>query len=519
MGGLRNGRVGLLGRSNLIKLVPLGLGLMAGIIIWVATPWGIGIEYDSVFYWSAAENLLGGRGLGRLNGAGQLIPLTHFPPLYPLAMAAVARVTGATVAGAARLLSAGLFGFNLFLLWRLVLSLGAGRWAALGSALVWLVAPSILERHLWAMSEPLYFTWLLCSLSWLNHSVNESGERWLVAAAATTGLASLTRYAGISLLATGVVAYLLFETRPVLARARRAALFAALAGVLPIAWQARNLLATGTPTNRVLLFHPPGLNHLREAGTTLAAWLPYPKISAEIRLGVLVLVGLGALVLWVRRGRHAGQERGNAARRMTCLAGLHGAVYLGFLGVSLTFFDASTRLRDRILSPLFLVGMLMIVGLLAVRSTRVGWGIRIAALTGFALLVVPYAVATVGRLQESRAGLGFVSAAWRNSETLAQIRRLDADLRLYSDEAFPIYFLTGKPASWVPERIDPVKGTERSEYRDELEVMHASVDAGEAALVLFHPHSLRPELPSLDELTAGLEPALVAADGLIYLAR
>ena len=45
-----------------------------------------------------------------------------------------------------------------------------------------------------------------------------------------------------------------------------------------------------------------------------------------------------------------------------------------------------------------------------------------------------------------------------------------------------------------------MKGAERSEYRHELEAMHASVDAGEAALVLFHPHSLRPELPPLDEL-------------------
>jgi len=92
VGGLRNGRAALLARANLIKLVPLGLGLLAGMIIWVATPWGLGIEYDSVFYWSAAENLLGGRGLGRLNGAGQFIPLTQFPPLYPLFMAAVAVV-------------------------------------------------------------------------------------------------------------------------------------------------------------------------------------------------------------------------------------------------------------------------------------------------------------------------------------------------------------------------------------------------------------------------------------------
>jgi 4-amino-4-deoxy-L-arabinose transferase-like glycosyltransferase len=504
--------------SKLDRLVPLGLALVAAAIIWIATPRGVGIEYDSVFYWSAAENLLQGRGLGRIDGAGEFIPLTHFPPLYPLSLAAVAGTSGASVVTAARLISAALFGLNLLLLGRLIVGLGAGRWIASGCALICLTAPVVLERHLWALSEPLYFAWLLGSLGFLSRSIDEPANRWLLAAAATSGLATLTRYTGLSLLVTGVIALLFFEARPWIARLRRAALYGVVGGLLPVAWQVRNLLVAGTTTNRVLLFHPPNVDQLREAGSTLAAWIPYPMLSAELRLGTLALLGLAALLILVGWGRQGGGARGNPAGRLACLAGLHGVVYLGFLGVSLTFFDASTRLRDRVLSPLFLVGMLVAAGLLALRRSAGGWsGFRIAALVVVVLLVVPYSMRVEGRLRESREGLGFVGPAWRNSETVALTRQLGSDLQLYSNEAFPIYYLTGRPASWIPERIDPVKGAERSGYEQELVAMHARIDAGEAALVLFHPQSLPPGLPSLDELIAGRAPALMTADGWIFL--
>ena len=100
---------------------------------------------------------------------------------------------------------------------------------------------------------------------------------------------------------------------------------------------------------------------------------------------------------------------------------------------------------------------------------------------------------------------------------MALTRQLGVGLQLFSNEAFPIYYLTGRPATWVPERIDPVKGAVRGGYEQELQAMHASIDAGEAALVLIHPQSLRPELPPLEELTAGREPVFSAADGWIFL--
>jgi 4-amino-4-deoxy-L-arabinose transferase-like glycosyltransferase len=495
------------------------LGLLAAASIWVATPWGVGVEYDSVFYWSAAENLLAGRGLGRLDGGGDLIPLTHFPPLYPLTLAALSGASGTSVAEAARLISAALFGLNVFLLGRAVLALVHSKWLALGAALTGLLAPTLLERHLWALSEPLYFTWLLGSLFCLVRSIDEPGRRWLLAAAVTAGLAALTRYAGLPVLATGLIVSLAAGARPRRGRLDRALIYTLTAAALPAAWQIRNLVLAGTTTNRVLLFHPLQGAQLREAGSTLARWLPFGFVPAELRLAALALLGLAALVLVAGAARRGGAPEVGSAWWLAIVAGLHGVVYAAFLIVSLTLFDASTRLRDRILSPVFLSGILLAVGLLAMSRVTRSKAMSLAGALALSLLLIPYAAGSWLRLDESRRnGLGFVSASWRTSKTIALVRELPADLELYSNEAFPIYYLTGRPAFWVPERTDPVKGIERADYHQQLEAMRSDLEGGGAALVLFHPQVLPPELPSLDELTGGLAILDAAADGTIYYA-
>jgi hypothetical protein len=176
--------------------------------------------------------------------------------------------------------------------------------------------------------------------------------------------------------------------------------------------------------------------------------VPYDTPPAELRLAVLLLLGLGVVGILLRWGRLQQDRQTSNPWLLACLAGLHGAIYLGLLGVSLTFFDASTRLRDRVLSPLFLVGILVICGVLALSPPALSWRRRIIAAAAFALLVLPYGASAWGRLAVSRQqGLGFVSTAWRSSATVALARELDRNLRLYSNEAFLIYFLTGRATS------------------------------------------------------------------------
>ncbi len=52
--------------------------------LWATETYGVGIRTDSVAYLWSSENLAKGIGLGRLDGAGNFRPYTHWPPLYPI---------------------------------------------------------------------------------------------------------------------------------------------------------------------------------------------------------------------------------------------------------------------------------------------------------------------------------------------------------------------------------------------------------------------------------------------------
>ena len=62
---------------------------------------GAGASGDSVHFLMGAENILEGNGYSRTAGDGTTRPITHFPPLYSILIAAIG-VFGAEAGSAAR---------------------------------------------------------------------------------------------------------------------------------------------------------------------------------------------------------------------------------------------------------------------------------------------------------------------------------------------------------------------------------------------------------------------------------
>ena len=93
-----------------VGIILVIFGLLGIAVIWMSSPWGIGVGYDSIFYLSASDNILSSSGLSRFDGYGNTIPLTHFPPLYSLTLAGFSLITGFESDLAARLLAAVFFG-------------------------------------------------------------------------------------------------------------------------------------------------------------------------------------------------------------------------------------------------------------------------------------------------------------------------------------------------------------------------------------------------------------------------
>src|SRR2546421_11530092 len=72
----------------------LGCIVLGFVLLEVTIHDGVGVSPDSCEYVMGARNLLAGKGIGAIDAEGEYHPLTHFPPLYMLILAAGNAVVG-----------------------------------------------------------------------------------------------------------------------------------------------------------------------------------------------------------------------------------------------------------------------------------------------------------------------------------------------------------------------------------------------------------------------------------------
>ena len=239
--------------------------------------------------------------------------------------------------------------------------------------------------------------------------------------------------------------------------------------------------------------------YLLEAFKNLLTWIAPNDLLAfgsiwGRALSLFSLLLIPALIVWLvwvvwrrikRTGKHENQQ-GDFTLAFT--QALHIPVYLGFMIISLTFFDASTPLNDRILAIIYIPEMILFSSALAwlwnsLERPRAGWRWAVAI---FCLLLVVFSVkdgyAAVSQL--GREGQGFAHRGISESPAVEIIQAMPPTL-IYSNKPGAIFLLTGKTTYVAPTPIDPVIGQERSNFQDDLALMQQRVRDGEAVLVLF----------------------------------
>jgi len=500
--------------TRLVALLVLA-GLVASLAMYRMTAQGAGVSPDSTVYIEAARNLRAGRGLvarGR--------PMTHFPPGYPLALAAAGAVMGNDPLDAARLLASALFGVNLALLTAAVYaSTRRSVLAACCGALLFLVSGPTLAVHSMAWSEALYIALSLAGLILLSRHLVVPCPRLLIAAALLVGLAAATRYVGVTLLAAAVLALLAQRGAR---RARDVLVFAGLA-CLPLAsWLVRNLILARSATNRQLAFHPPGIELLhRLLGAVSRFFLPLslPGWARVLHLGVAgALLATAVIILW-RRAR-AGSGPRPADLVLPSLLALYGALYLAFLLGVVTFLDANTPADHRILLPVLLALIVVVTSLVWTLSES---GSRRWVRPAFVVLIVAMAYANAGpafsrAMRTHRDGTGYTARAWRESAILAFLSRTPETATIYSNGADVILFLTDKGARWIPARASATSLEPNDAYPRQVERMVRECESGRALIVLFDRLSWREYYPSKKDLAAMLIGCrrVAFADGVIF---
>ncbi len=497
-------------RANSTIVIIAGLALTGALTVLLATRFGIGVTPDSTVYLEAARNLAQGPGLVVFTGKS-LEPqrLTHYPPLYPVALALGLGI-GESVEGVARWLTAILFGANIFLVGFLLASMARSSfWLPVVGALLALTAPDLLQAHSSALSEPLYMLLLLTGLLFLDRYLEKRSIPLLLGAACALALSVLTRYVGVAAIMTGVAALLILGRTKLRHKLIAGTIFGILAGAPMFFWALRNHLATGGASDRQWAFHPVKLSQAVPAFSAMAQWLLVGKVRGDVRVAAFLLqlvVLAGFTLYWfsVRRATRHVEDDGQGKSHLPHLLLLFVGFHILFLIFTASFVDADTVFDSRSLLPVHYAGLILFPWLAAGLYRRAGRpGVRYAIMILTLLLVCSYAFRGVNWLRHVQADAqGYASRAWKNSGIIEEIKGKQFDERpIYSNGFEGIYYLTGRRALSLPEKVIHGTGRPNLRYEEELDKIAHDLSERSAVIVYFNTLPERSFFPLESELS------------------
>jgi len=486
----------------------IALGAM-GLILY-STPEGLGLSDDSIGYIAGARSIISGQGYREAwlasNG-----PVTHFPPGFSLLLALIG-LSGLDPLRGARFLNAALFGANAFLLgiigWRMTKSHAAG----VVLALLFAINASLFNAHAVAMSEPLYIFFSLAAFLTFSYSGVEqltcpvgavplavassrTPEKnvWLIATGVLTSLAYLTRYAGLALLATFLVALILLHDTWK-KRLTSAAIF--IASTLPflIGWGIRNMIVADNATNRKLVYHPlsaenieTGIYNISEFLVPVETWRRALVKIPNLFFSLISIITLVLLVWVLYKGlKKFLQPATESPEILSFTSGLYIFGYLASIVSSMMLFDASTKFKLRILSPVYVSLLILLVyfGYWLWQKRNAFLRGVIVFFTVLILVLSLYDTSTfVTRLHKG--GQGYASFQWYDSKAMAFLKQLPEGTRIYTNQPGPVYLYTGCPSYVLPDLVDAVTGLPREGYDKGVQALQKNVLSGNAVLALF----------------------------------
>jgi hypothetical protein len=477
--------------------------LVAGAVgVWTifwSTRLGLGVSPDSVIYLEAAEHLRNGDGF-----VSEGRPMTRFPPLYSAMLALSSGAAGSQTEGARRM-HAFLFGANVMLV-------GAGTFVASGASLgatvvaaaIFISSAKMFELHTMVWSEPPFLLLMLVTTELLAHQLVKPRPWFLGAIAACLSLALLTRYAGVGFLPAAVIACLAWQKSPQRTRVEHALVLSCIPVLALGAWLMRNAVVTGSVAGRDLGLHPVGGAHLRQLATTLYDFLlptaldGYLKVAQLAVLGSLIIMGLRMTY----RSPASRLTKLDVQTALQVVAMLLIATYTAFLIISISLFDFSTPLDGRILSPVYTLGLIVVVSLARDVSRLDGYGAVWKAALVATVVVVSFnldrttSAATLLRQE----GGGFAARRVVESEAIRLVRGLPNGVTVYSNDQGMLRFLTGKPAVPIPLKTIRSTGQVNAAYGQQLHAIRGHVMRGDARVVYFNGFRVGGLLPSREEL-------------------
>jgi hypothetical protein len=464
--------------------------LIAALLLVTSRRWGVSVEADGAAYLDSASNLAHGRGLV-LNpmlepfAHGKTpFPLFWWPPLYPSLLALV-NWAGLGLITAASWVDASLLVGTAILIGMLVRSATRSLKAGFAAAVFLAISPAIFTIYSAAFSEPLFLFLSYLGLGLLAAHLRSGRWSTLVLAATSIALALLARYAGLPLVATGVLALMLFGRRSLLDRLTRSMCFGLVALLPLVLWLVRNDVETGFTTGRLVSWHPLTLRRLvHETSDTTLFLFPELHGAAHVMAFGLMAAALIATAPFVWR-----RIKAESIPPFIVIVFLYIPVYAISLVLTTFLFDSATNLTMRFLLPLY-PGVVALIVWAFSSAAAASPALRksLVLVVGATACLALVSTAVLARDLHSK-GREFTSQAWRTSDGIAWIRARPAGVKIYTNAGIVAYFLTGRYVSSVPVELQAVTASPNPAYREELSTLVRDVRRGAVVVIFEHTPS------------------------------
>ena len=414
---------------------------------------GIGLCPDGVVFSTAAENM---KATGRLSDFTNN-PVVDFPVGYPLFLNALMLLTGRDPLSFAPLLNAFLFAAVIYTSGMIMSKFtftSKGYRAAILSCIV--LSPGLLEVYSMLWTETLFILWLLFFLIMMRRYFQSDSTKALITAAVIASIASITRYAGVTIIASGGLLLLLNTKFSIKKRLTGLALFAVISPLLLIINLIRNYAVGGTLMGMREQSVTPLIQNTHDAGSVFCNWLPFlnGNDKAAVIVTILIITGL----VWICLKRFLVDKK---ITDHTGMAAVFSLVYILFMIITASLSRFET-LNSRFMSPVFIpllwCGSNWIISSTGQSKASVKKWWVIAGVILFACFQYNQLNADNETWDGVKdAGIpGYTEDQWTKSEIVLFIQKDSLPFKkgftIYSDANDAIYFFTGRPGKFLPHK-------------------------------------------------------------------
>lgn len=493
---------------------------IGGMLLFFVTVWGIGISPDSTVYINVARNLMKGYGFSVSPGT----PLTHYPPLYPLFLT-LGAIGGQDLLNGARVLHIFLFVATLSCAGLIIYhETRRSIIAAIFGILLLICSKNVILVYAYAWSESLFILLTLAGLFLMIKYLETSRLSFLYGSSVLICFAFLTRYAGISLVLTGLLCILLFSKSGLFRRAVIAGVFSAIT-LIPISlWLLRNRMAADTLTNRSITTHPVTWQHVNGAIITISGWFLIPQDwSIAFKAGFIVVFAIIILEACILLWNPVSKTTIN--RPISYFPSIFIIFILSFflsLGFSISFVDAQIPLSDRILSPLYIAGIIALICIAHYIWLYFDKGKAVTILLSlfflsFLTAQANHAIPFIASLHDDGSN-GYSNKYWKNSSIIKAVKTFPDDLVIFSNGPDAIEMLAGKQSQMIPRKINTDTRFPNENFEPQFKDMLGQIENGRAILIYFSQVGWRWYLPSEQEITGKLPVGILykSWDGTIW---